>query len=78
MSERYLISGCQLGLLQKTEEHITRQQLVNEIIKNQFVGNSELSVKEDAKNVVLKKPFPHIEFGSEEGSGGNEQETDNE
>jgi hypothetical protein len=62
MSERYLVTGAQLALLQETESKIERKQIVDEIVDKQFVGNSELTVEKDAKNTVLKKPYIHIDF----------------
>ena len=41
MSERYWITGVQLGLL-KSYTHInSRETIIKEIIKNQFIGNKE-------------------------------------
>jgi hypothetical protein len=62
MSERYLVTGAQLALLQETESKTERKQMVDEIVDKQFVGNSELTVEEDAKKTILKKPCLHIEF----------------
>jgi hypothetical protein len=39
MSERYWITGVQLGLLQSISEEKTRTKIVNEIIDNQFIEN---------------------------------------
>jgi hypothetical protein len=52
MAGRYLISGVQLGLLKslaliKDTEEVTQQ--LDDILTNQFVGNSENSLKEDIK-----------------------------
>lgn len=57
MSERYLVTGAQLALLQELESKIERKQLIDEIVDKQFVGNSELSIVKDVKNVVLEKPL---------------------
>ena len=52
MAGRYLISGVQLGLLKsltiiKDTEEVTNQ--LDDILNNQFIGNSENSLKEDIK-----------------------------
>jgi hypothetical protein len=39
MSERYWITGVQLGLLQVYKEEKHRKMLVEEIIDKQFIGN---------------------------------------
>jgi len=44
MSERYWITGVQLGLLQVIPEEKNRKELVDEIIDKQFMGD-EWSVK---------------------------------
>jgi len=43
MSERYWVSGVQLGIL-LTADSLTlkqRNQMIQEIIENQFIGNKE-------------------------------------
>lgn len=52
MAGRYLISGVQLGLLKslaliKDTEEVTHQ--LDDILTNQFIGNSENSLEEDIK-----------------------------
>lgn len=66
MSERYLVTGAQLALLQETKSKIERKQMVDEIVDKQFVGNSELTVEKDAKNTVLKKPIVYIDFDADD------------
>ena len=39
MSERYFITGVQLGLLKLNNIKSTRQGIVKDIIDNQFIGN---------------------------------------
>jgi hypothetical protein len=41
MTERYWITGVQLGLLQALELPKARKNLVDEIVKNQFIGDKE-------------------------------------
>ena len=52
MAGRYLISGVQLGLLKSLSlindtEEFTNQ--LDDILTNQFIGNSENSLEEDIK-----------------------------
>jgi len=39
MSERYWITGVQLGCLCALEKYVDREKLVNEIVDKQFMGN---------------------------------------
>ena len=41
MSERYWVTGVQLGLLQQLQHDKARKDLVDLIVKNQFVGNKK-------------------------------------
>ena len=38
MSERYWITGVQLGLLQVIQKEEDRQKIINDIIEKQFIG----------------------------------------
>lgn len=39
MSERYYITGVQLGILLSEVEDSVKKNLINDIINNQFIGN---------------------------------------
>jgi len=52
MSERYLVSGAQLGTLLALEEKEQRQKIVDEIIDKQFIGNSDTNIVDDASSVA--------------------------
>lgn len=39
MSERYMVTGVQLGMLQALNDKYERAKLIEEIIENQYVGN---------------------------------------
>ena len=59
MSERYLITGAQLGMLQsfcKNEQTDKHKELIDEIIDVQFLGNSKVDVKIDTE-VISKITF---------------------
>jgi len=52
MSERYLVTGVQLGMLQgfcKAEQTDKHKELIDEIIDVQFIGNSKVDVKLDTE-----------------------------
>jgi len=52
MGERYLVTGVQLGLLTVTPDEKTRDKLVNVIVDEQFVGNTDnTDVAKDAKRI---------------------------
>jgi hypothetical protein len=44
MSERYWVTGVQLGLLQLTPEESERKKLVNKIVNEQFITNIKCNV----------------------------------
>lgn len=60
MGERYLVTGAQLGMFQafaKAKDPTLTDKLVNDIIDEQFIGNTENPIKEDvqtAKKVFFK------------------------
>lgn len=51
MSERYLVTGAQLGILIASSEQEKRQEIVDEIIDKQFVGNSDRKIEDDVRSV---------------------------
>lgn len=51
MSERYLTTGAQLGMLISLSERDERQKVVDEIIDKQFVGNSTRKIEDDVRSV---------------------------
>jgi len=48
MSERYVLSGVQLGLLIELDKE-SRKKLINEIIDRQFIGNSKNNIEKDVE-----------------------------
>ena len=52
MSNRYLITGVQLGMLIALPKQQDRQKLVDEIQDKQWVGVSDKSIIADVKRVV--------------------------
>ena len=56
MSERYWVTGVELGLLVATDE-VTRKALVDKIIDKQFIGNyhTEENQKNFAKKMKMMK-----------------------
>lgn len=55
VSERYIISGAQLGILLASDDKLTRCKLIDEIVDKQFIGNSNQNVKRDVKNITLEE-----------------------
>ena len=58
MSNRYVVSGVQLGMLFSKEAATSedRSDLYQEILKEQWIGFSETNVKEDASHLLDKLP----------------------
>jgi hypothetical protein len=59
MTERYLISGTQLGTITtalQSRRIITVKQVLNEIFDNQFIGHSTNNIKHDSER--LSKLYP--------------------
>lgn len=56
MSERYVVTGVQLGMLIALKDQDTRQRTVDMIIENQFIGHSENPVNKDAERLLAEKP----------------------
>lgn len=58
MAERYLVTGVQLAMLTSSSREL-REKIVEEIMKEQFVGRSIYYIEKDAKflceNDVLKR-----------------------
>ena len=52
MSERYLITGVQLGILVASPTEQERQMLVDTIIEKQFIATSGQSVEADVHNII--------------------------
>lgn len=53
MAARYLVTGVQFGLLKSCLQGFLSKeegnQLINEILEDQFVGNSNNEIKDDVK-----------------------------
>lgn len=57
MSERYVITGAQLGMFEafaKMEDESGAKKLIAEIIDKQFIGNSKQSVVKDAQDLSAR------------------------
>ena len=52
MSERYLITGVQLGILVASPTEQERQMLVDTIIEKQFIATSGQPVEADVHNII--------------------------
>jgi hypothetical protein len=49
MAGRYLVTGVQLGMLSAIDSKKERGEILQKIIDEQYIGNSDNDVKEDAK-----------------------------
>lgn len=56
MSERYLVTGVQPSLIKLSNEK-ARELLINDIIEQQFIGNSEKSIEDDVQRVLHSNSF---------------------
>ena len=59
MAGRYLVTGVQLGMIRgllptppETKAHKEIINLINEVVRKQFIGDSEHSVEEDAETII--------------------------
>ena len=59
MASRFLVTGVQLGMIKGIIEADADKELsdviikiIDDILKNQYVGNSTNDIEEDAKNAV--------------------------
>ena len=57
MSERYLISGAQIGAIRSLMQwpDMSVHALIQQVEDDQFIGHSKLDIKEDA--IKLSKQF---------------------
>lgn len=55
MAGRYIITGVQLGMLYSIDDKEKREKLINEIIDNQFIGNSENHILKDVEDGIGKR-----------------------
>lgn len=53
MSERYLITGVQLGMLKYLDKE-SKEKLIDEIIEKQFIGNSCNHILVDVDKLYYK------------------------
>lgn len=63
MSERYVITGVQLGMLHVVVRKDAREAIINDIIDKQFIGNSDKKVEKDAlflSKQMESKPSGHV------------------
>lgn len=51
MGERYLVTGVQLGMLKALKDEADVHHLIDNIIDNQFVGNSIRGIVDDVRTV---------------------------
>lgn len=54
MGSRYLVTGVQLGMLVGLEDIGKRNDLVNKICEEQWIGNSSRNISKDCKRVSKK------------------------
>ena len=52
MAGRYLVTGVQLGMLVGLDLGELRNALVNKIIDEQFIKNSQKDISEDVKDLI--------------------------
>ena len=55
MSERYLITGVQLGLLVVEHREEMAKKIMDNIIDKQFIGNSKNDIIKDVKKFINAK-----------------------
>lgn len=55
MGGRYLISGVQLGILVGLQDYEDRKEMVDKIVNNQFVCNSNQNVEKDFEKIFDEK-----------------------
>jgi len=51
MTERYLVTGVQLGMFFAFDDKKQREELMDEIVENQFLGNSKKKIEDDVKSI---------------------------
>ena len=54
MGGRYLVSGVQLGMLLAIAEKNARDKIINKIIEDQCIGNSDKDIKKDAETLRVE------------------------
>ncbi len=52
MGGRYLVSGAQLGVLKVTQNELSRNKIIDEIIDKQFIGESSNNVGKDSQLIA--------------------------
>lgn len=52
MSERYLVTGVQLGMMQALQTEKEREKLVDEIVDKQFISSSGQPIEADVTNII--------------------------
>ena len=58
MSERYYITGCQLGMIEAfllTEPNVRIQKIIDEIQDKQFIGNIPQDKKLTSEIIIVSK-----------------------
>ena len=63
MAGRYLVTGVQLGMLLAIDDKKAREDMLNKILKDQFIGTSEKSIGDDCKKYTKEPYCPY--FSSE-------------
>ena len=51
MAGRYLVTGVQIGMILVIDDKKERNDILNKIMKEQFIGTSNKSIQEDCKTV---------------------------
>ena len=61
MAGRYLVTGVQLGMLLAIDDKKAREDMLNKILKDQFIGTSEKSIEDDCNTLAnfrsSKEPY---------------------
>lgn len=52
MAGRYIITGVQLGMLIGLQDRDEREQLIEKIEAKQYIGCSDKSIEQDAKELM--------------------------
>jgi len=69
MAGRYLVTGVQLGMLLAIDDKKEREDILNKIMKDQFIGTSENSIENDCNEhklipaALVEAKFVHPNHG---------------
>lgn len=51
MGERYLVTGTQLGMLQAVDNKLERKEIIDDILRKQFIATSGCDIETDVHNI---------------------------